>query len=72
MLVPEIAVVDVPQYLHVLACFTAPLLWRRFLFAVWLNVLSETDRHSEGITRCDRRDLEWSRWNFGDSFLQYV
>jgi hypothetical protein len=30
MSVPEVAVVDEPQYLHVLACFTAPLLWRRF------------------------------------------
>jgi hypothetical protein len=27
MPVPAVAVVDEPQYLHALACFTAPLLW---------------------------------------------
>ena len=27
MSLPEVAVVDEPQYLHAVACFTAPLLW---------------------------------------------
>lgn len=30
MSVPEVAVVDESQYLHVLACFIAPLPWRIF------------------------------------------
>jgi len=37
MYVPEVAVVDEPQYLHVLACFTVPLLWQRFcLLSGWM------------------------------------
>jgi hypothetical protein len=38
------------------------------LFVVWLNVWSESDRRSEGRTRCDRRwEIVWSGWNVADS-----
>jgi hypothetical protein len=53
MSVPEIAVVDEPQYIHALICFPAPLLWRRFCLLsgrMLVATVTDTMREEQDVT----------------------